>query len=211
MRQSKFTLNAFILIVIIFSAILFFFSLVLVNLSDWGAVNEVSQIEGTDFSIIYSDKKPNGLYQGNPNNAELRLKGDFGHDWGLAIEGDYLYTNEYTSTNLGFMLCRLVRIDLRTFEKETLYSDTILRGRCKSGELVCVKGFIMPSNAPETNSFFKLYGMASSDSPADNSEQEILFLDAADASVKYSIKGRPTDNKAFEVMYLQKTLEEIQK
>ncbi len=211
MRQSKFTLNAFILIVIIFSAMLYFFALVLVNLSDWGAVNEVNAIEGTDLSIIYSDKKPNGLYQGNPNDNNLKLKGNFGHDWGLVIEGDYLYTNEYTSTNLGFMLCRLVRIDLHTYEKETLYTDTILRGRCKSGELVCVKGFVMPSNSPGTNSLFKLYGMTSSDLTTDNSSQEILFLDPADSSVVYSIKDRPTDDKAFEIMYLQKTLEEIQK
>ena len=54
MRQSKFTFNAFLLIVLIFSILVFFFTHFISGMADvaWHyAVNDSYEIEGTDLPI----------------------------------------------------------------------------------------------------------------------------------------------------------------
>ena len=46
----------------------------------------------------------------------------------LTNEGNLLYLNEYHTTDLGFMICDFVCVDLNSFEKQTILKDAILRG-----------------------------------------------------------------------------------
>ena len=214
MRQSKFTFQAFLIIVLIFSVLAFFFTHFLSGMAGvaWHyAVNDSYEIEGTDLSIRYSDKKPSGIYEGDAVNGVLKVEGTFGHDWGIALEGDYLYLNEYRTSTFGMTYCQLVRINIHTFEKEVLMRDTILRGQCTSGELVCVSNTLLPSMMPETNEFCRLYAMTA---PAIDPEQKggtILFLNAADASILYQTEDDEALTDAFEERYLEHSLEEIRK
>ncbi len=60
MRQSKFTFQAFLIIVLIFSVMAFFFTLFLSGMADkaWNPhVNDSYEIAGTNLTIRYSDKK----------------------------------------------------------------------------------------------------------------------------------------------------------
>ena len=209
MQENKFTANALVLVVIVFSAILFLFSIKVVDLSQHAAVNDFYPIEGTDLAVKYSSLSPNGIYQGGKTTGQLKLEGTFGYDWGAAVEGDSLYLNEYTSTDVGVMLCRLVRVDLTTFEKEVLLRDTILRGRCASGELVCLGGYLMPSSFPATNPLCKFYAMSDPDiRPADTSAL-VLFLDPSTGEVVYSVRDDEALTESFEGRYLARTLQEV--
>lgn len=209
MQENKFTANALVLVVIVFSAILFLFSIKVVDLSQHAAVNDFYPIEGTDLAVKYSSLSPNGLYQGGQTTGVLKLEGTFGYDWGAAVEGDSLYLNEYTSTDVGVMLCRLVRVDLTTFEKEVLLRDTILRGRCASGELVCLGGYLMPSDFPATNPLCRFYAMsAPSIRPGDDSAV-VLFLDPQTGETVYAVRDDQALTDVFESRYLQRTLQEV--
>ena len=152
MRQAKFTMNALLLVVLIFSALEFFFTLYLADKADRSAVNDYYRIEGTDLGIRYSNKKDCGIYEGPKNTGTLRLSGTFGHDWGIVKEGDSLFLNEYLTSDLGLTICNLVKVDISTFGKEVLLKDTVLRGRCTSGELVCMNSCFLPSVFPENRS-----------------------------------------------------------
>ena len=214
MKQSKFTFNAFLLIVLIFSILAFFFTHFISGMADvaWHyGVNDSYEIEGSDFSIRYSDKKPNGIYEGDPVNGVLRVEGVFGHDWGIALEGDYLYLNEYRTSTFGMTYCQLVRINIHTFEKEVLLRDTILRGQCTSGELVCVSNTLMPSVQPKTNAFCRLYAMTAAGIDPERDGGTVLFLDAADASVLYQTEDDQALTDVFEERYLLRSLEEVRK
>ncbi len=161
MNGSRFGMNALLLVILIFSAIIFLITVKLAGVSARFAVNEYYLLEGTDLGIRYSSAAENGICQGvNGNTAVLRLAGDFGHDWGAALEGSTLYLNEYSTTELGLMLCRVVKVDTETFQKQVLLEDAILRGRGKNGELVCVSGCLLPSDYPKTNALARLYAMA---------------------------------------------------
>ena len=214
MRQSKFTFQAFLLIVLIFSVLAFFFTHFLSGMAGvaWhAAINDSYVIEGTELSIRYSDKKPSGIYEGDPVNGVLKVEGTFGHDWGIALEGDYLYLNEYLTSTFGMTYCQLVRINIHTFEKEVLMRDTILRGQCTSGELVCVSDTLLPSVQPKTNEFCRLYAMTASGIDPDQDGGTILFLDAAEAKVLYQTEDEEALTDAFEERYLNHSLEEIRK
>ena len=78
MQENKFTANALVLVVIVFSAILFLFSIKVVDLSQHAAVNDFYPIEGTDLAVKYSSLSPNGLYQGGQTTGVLKLEGTFG-------------------------------------------------------------------------------------------------------------------------------------
>lgn len=193
----------------IFSAIIFLFTIKLVDLSDHTAVNDYYPIEGTDLGVRYSSLSPNGIYQGGKTTGQLKLEGTFGYDWGAAVEGNTLYLNEYTSTDVGVMLCQLVRVDLDSYDKEILRRDTILRGRCASGELVCLGGYLMPSSFPATNPLCKFYAMSDPDiRPADSSAL-VLFLDPATGEVVYSVRDDEALTESFEGRYLARTLQEV--
>ena len=212
MKQSKFTFHAFLLIVLIFSAMAFFFTHFLSGMAGiaWNAkVNDSYQIEGTDLFIRYSDKKGNGIVEGDLVNGVLVAEGTFGHDWGIALEGDYLYLNEYRSSTLSLTFCQLVRINIHTFEKEVLMRDTILRGQCESGELVCVSNVLMPASQPKTNAICHLYAMTAGDMDLSSDGGTVLFIDPADAKILYQTEDKDALSDSFEERFLQHTLEEI--
>ena len=204
MGRAKFSMNAFLLVVLIIAGIYFFFTVKLVDMADHRAVNDIYPVEGTDFSIRYSSRKPNGVYQGDRVNGVLRLAGDFGYDWGCAAADGALYLNEYRSTDLGLMLCDLVRVDTATFEKTLLAADTVLRGRCASGELVCLAGTMLPSDLPETNRLCRLYAMTGG-----GGECLVLFLDPASGQVVYSVREPEPLRADLEGKYLSRTLGEV--
>ena len=209
MNNTKFTMNALLIVVMIFAAIGLFFTIKLVNMADRLPVNDFYNIEGTDLSIRYSSLEPSGIYRGNENSHTLVMEGNYGYDWGAIADGDSLYINEYTGTDLGLILCNLVKIDLNTFEKETLYKDTILRGRCKSGELVLMKGYIMPSNAPRNNSLIKFYSMASPDIRTDDNSAVVVYLDPSTGEEVYSLKDKSAKTDTFDSRFIERTLEEV--
>ena len=209
MNQSRFTLNAFLLVVAIMSALTFAITLILPSMADWSAINDFYRIEETDYAIVYSDIKPNGIYEGPEQTAVLRVEGTFGHDWGIVLDEPYLYANEYTSTQMGLMHCSLVRIDLRTFEKETILEDAVLRGRCQSGELVCVAGFLMPSTFPETNSLCRLYAMTTPGIAPWRSGMQVVFLDPSTAEAVGSVSDSNVPDEVFEERYINRTLADI--
>ena len=204
MGRAKFSMNAFLLVVLIIAGIYFFFTVKLVDMADHRAVNDIYPVEGTDFSVRYSSQKPNGVYQGDRVNGVLRLAGDFGYDWGCAAADGALYLNEYRSTDLGLMLCDLVRVDTASFEKTLLAADTVLRGRCASGELVCLAGTMLPSDLPETNRLCRLYAMTGG-----GGDCLVLFLDPASGQVVYSVREPEPLSADLEEKYLSRTLGEV--
>ncbi len=210
MNRTKFSMNALLLVVIIFSALAFVFTIVLVDLADRRAVNEYIPIEGTDCAIRYSSLEPNGLYKGPENTCQLVAEGNFGSDWGAFTVGDRLYLNEYTSTDLGVLLCSVVGIDLNTGEKTVLYRDTVLRGQCVSGEPVCVRGCMLPANFPETNPLCRFYRLTEKNN-APEGGADVIFLDPQTMEETYTVTVPDPFSPVFEKQYLQKTLTEVAK
>lgn len=205
MGRAKFSMNAFLLVVLIIGGIYFFFTVKVVEMADHRAVNEYFPVEGTDLGVRYSSQKPNGIYQGDRVNGVLKLSGDFGYDWGCAAAEGALYVNEYRSTDLGLMLCDLVRVDTQTFEKTLLSADTVLRGRCASGELVCLSGTMLPSDLPEVNRFCRLYTMTGSGW----GETAVQFLDPATGEIVYSVRAPEISDAELEAKFLSRTLGEV--
>ena len=208
MQQPRFTLNSLVIVVSIFTAITFFITLTVVNLADWSAVNDYFPIEGTDLGILYSDEKPSGIYRGYANSGDLMLEGEFSHDWGIVRHDDRLFLNEYRATDLGFMTSRLVRVDLDTFEEEVMIEDAALRGACRSGELVCIRTAMPPSNFPGTNAFCQLYGMTSGMLPIEEATS-VIFVDPESGEVVLTLAGDDAEAGDFEARYLDRTLEEM--
>ena len=212
MRQSRFTFQAFLIIIIIFSVMAFFFTIFLSGMADraWNPhVNDSYEIEGSDLTIRYSDKKGNGIYEGDPVTGVLKVEGSFGHDWGIALVGDHLYLNEYRTSTLGMIFCQLVRIDLNTYEKEVLMRDTILRGKCASGELVCIRNVLMPSVQPKTNELAALYAMTESGIDLKSDGGTVVFIDPEDAKVLYETEDDDVFSDDLTSRYLEHSLEDI--
>lgn len=208
MREPKFSLNAFLLVVLIFAALTLFITVIISHMADRTPVNDFYPVEGTEYMVHYSNLEPDGIYSGTKNDHQLRLEGTFGYDWGAAVEGDSLFINEYNSTDLGVTLCDLVRVDLTTFRRELLLRDTILRGRCASGELVCVRDTLLPSNRPKANALCAFYAMSSMRLNPKSDSAEVLFLDPRTGEIVFSVRdGRALSD--FEARYLARTLEEV--
>ena len=206
MRSPKLSVNALLLVLLIFGGFTFFITVFIVRMADRSGVNTFNPVEGTDYAIRYSSLEPNGLYQGNEVVNSLVVKGNFGFDWGAALEGERLYLNEYKTSNMGVMHSNLVRVDLTTKQKETLLTDAILRGKCASGELVCVRGVLLPANKPESNILCKFYALAA---PGLHDGAEVLFLDPAIGEIVYRVRDDEAMSNAFEARYLKRTLEEV--
>ena len=206
MRSPKLSVNTLLLILLIFGGFTFFITLFIVRMADRSGVNTFNPVEGTDYAIRYSSLEPNGLYQGNEVVNSLVVEGNFGFDWGAALEGERLYLNEYKTSNMGVMHSNLVRVDLTAKQKETLLTDAILRGKCASGELVCVRGVLLPANKPESNILCKFYALTA---PGMHDGAEVLFLDPATGEIVYSVRDDGAMTEAFEARYLQRTLEEV--
>ena len=208
MESPKFSLNAFLLIVIIFSALTFFVTVKLTGMADRTPVNQFVPIEGTELSIRYSSLEPDGIYSGSETVNTLLLEGTYGTDWGAAAVENQLYLNEYRATDLGVLLCDVVRVDTDTFEKTILLHDAILRGRCASGQLVCVTGAMLPANLPEENALCRLYCTDSGVSPSAE-HAAVLYLDPATGSVLGSVQDPNAMGEGFEARYLDRAMEEV--
>ena len=208
MNERKFTVNSLVLIVMIFSLALLFFTVNLVTMAEPYAENSFYRIEGTKYYVHYSTMDPSGIYLGSGRTAQLMIEGEYGHDWGAVAVGDKLYINEYSKTDFGIMLTRLVCIDLTTFEKTVLRNDTMLRGRCRSGELVAVSGFVMPSNMPDTNSLCKMYSFSKNDIHLEDKDAVVLYIDPETAAVVHSVRDKAVLEDDFESRFIETTLEE---
>ena len=209
MNDTKFTMNALVLVVTVFAAIGFFFTVKLGKLADHSVVNEYYPIEGTELGVRYATQMPSGLYRGGEYSRELLVEGDFGYDWGAAAAGDSLWINEYSNSDLGLLRCRLVRLDMGDFHRELTLEDTVLRGRCASGELVCLRGCLLPANAPEVNPLCELYCLAAADLRSDGSGAEVLWLDPETGEVLYRLRDPAAATEAFEERYLLRSLGEV--
>lgn len=211
MQQTRFSMNAFLLVAVIFSAISYFFTIFLTQMADRTPVNAYAQVEGTDLGVLYSNLKPSGLYEGGEQTGTCRVEGIFGYDWGSAAEGTSLYLNEYRTSDFGLLFCDVVRIDTETFAKEVVLEDTVLRGRCASGELVCIRGALMPADQPETDPLCTLYSSASPGLRSRGGEQvpEVCFLDPENMEVLYSAEDPDAFTDLFGERYLERTLQEI--
>ena len=208
MGNSRLTLNGIMIIVIIFSAMLFFFTVTMVEMVNPYGQNEFQPIEGTDLAVKHSSVDENGLYQGPESTAQLVLKGNFGNDWGTTLSGNSLYLNKYAITSLGLIIPEVVRVDTETHEEELLYKDAIIRGRCASGEMIILTDYVMPTNYPDTNPMLKLYSM-SSGVDLDDKTLTVVFMDPGTGEVLYSLEDRAFLEKTFQKKYEDRTLDEI--
>ena len=212
MRQSKFTLNAFLLVVILFSALYFFVTVKVTGMAaDRWPVNSFTPIEGTDLAVRYSSLEPDGIYRGSENVNELLLEGTFGSDWGLALVGDRLYLNAYRTTDLGNLFSDVVFMDMHTYKETTVQTNAVLRGRCASGELVCVSGMLLPANLPDTNALCTLYRLTDASLMPNGAGGKILYLDPETGAVVYEIAYDGSEDEDFDARYLDRSLEEVRK
>ena len=209
MKGEKFTFNSLILVVILITGIFFFFSVKVVEVAEHTAEFEFIPIEGTDLSVCYSNLRTNGIYSGDRVTGELVVPGDFGHDWGAAAEDGVIYINEYTRTSLNLMKCRIAKIEIDGFRKSVYMDDAMLRGRCASGELVLLSGFLMPSGYPKTNPLLMLYGMSSPTVRTDEDGGLVSFVDPKTGSVLYSVWADSNLIDRFDEVFLSRTLEEV--
>ena len=209
MNESKFTVNAAMIVISVFTAIILLVTVGLTNMRSPFPTNEFYPIGDTPYAIRYSSYHPSGIYKGTQNNCTLLLEGTYGYDWGACLAGEKLYVNEYVMSDLGLIQVNLVRIDLSTLQKEVLREDTILRGVCASGEMVCVAGYLMPSNAPQTNALAPLYSMSSADISPKGTDALLLCIDPDTGETVYSTRTADALAEDFEARYLNLTLEEI--
>ena len=89
-------------------------------------------------------------------------------------------------------------------------TDTVLRGRCASGELVCVGDALMEANAPKTNPLCQFYGLSAGIHPEKDGAL-VLFLDPDTAQVVYSVWDDEALTDGFEERYLNCTLGEVRR
>ena len=196
------------LVFILISSIWLFISVRVVDLASLSAVNDYFPIEGTDYAVRYSSILPSGIYQGSKNTGVLMLEGRFGFDWGAVEEDGLLYLNEYRQTRFGLLFCDLVCVDTDGFEKKPLMKDAMLRGRCASGELVCVGGFLTPSNYPETNPLCRLYSVASTELRPGGESLTVYYFDPASGDFVYSLRDDAV-SEDFDERYIERTLAEV--
>jgi len=214
MNNSKFTMNALLVIVIIFSAIGLFFT---VGIYDMGShvylVTDRTEIKGTDLSIKYSTKEPSGIYRGSKYDEELVLEGSFGgNEEGIAVCGDKLYLNEYTFTDAGLTLSEVVMVDTDSFDEYAVLENAALRGRCASGELVCAGDCMSESDKPAVNSLCRLYAMTSAKLRPGSDTATVYYLDPDSGEPVYSTSyNNSMSDKEFEACWLSHTLEEVRK
>ena len=203
MNKPKFTFNAFLLVVVIFSALYFFVTIGVTNVADRTAVNGFFPIEGTEYSVFYSSLEPDGIYSGTANDHKLVLEGTFGNDWGAFLEGDELYINEFRFTDLGFVRSSIVKVNVKTLEKETVFKNALLRGRCLSGEPVCSLDFSLPSNFPASNSLCSFDNLLTGGGRA----SKTAFLDPESGEIVFTVEN--AIERKFNDLYLNRTLEEV--
>lgn len=208
MKKTRFSMNALLLILLIFSALAFFCMVTLDRLASQFPVNDYFPIAGSEYAVRHSSIAPSGICRGSKNTAELVVEGNFGSDWGAYANGDTLLLNEYRNSRLGFLFCDLMRVDASARTKTTLYENAVLRGVCASGEPVCVIGALLPSVYPETNALSRLYRLSAGSLSADGAA-EVLYLDPNTFAPVYSVRDADVNDGDFELRYLARTLEEV--
>ena len=209
MKKTKFSMNALLIVVILFSAICFFFTVSMYDFSNWYTFNDYYPIEGTDLSVRASNMKTNGIWKGPKNSGECLVEGNFGHDWGVAVENNTVYLNEYIPTDIGMTFCRFVSVDLDTKEKKVLMNDAVLRGRCASGELVALEGYLLPVLYPESNALCSFYSISSAQLDPADAGAWVTIIDPKTQKVLYSAYEEDFASKDFDAKYLNRTLKEI--
>ena len=112
-------------------------------------------------------------------------------------------------TTVGMIIPEIVRVDINTLEKEILYKDAMIRGRCASGEMVCLEGYVMPSNFPETNSLLKFYSMSEKDLNPGANICNVTYIDPETGEAVLTLEEQPIIEKSFESKYIDCTLDEI--
>ena len=205
MKKTKFTFNSLLLIVAVFSAIILFVMVTLYDFAVRVSYEEEFPVEGTEYVIRNSNLRPDGLYRQN----DLLCEGTFGYEWGAAKVGNYIYCNEYENTKLGFLTSDLVRIDLDTLEKETVSKNTLLRGKCASGELVCFEGYVDMTWFPETNSLRQLMRVADPDVQPEPQGAIVVFLDPDTGAEEYRVTDPEALTDESAEKYLSTALEEV--
>lgn len=212
MRQPKFSMNAFLLIVILASALYLFVSTSIYDMARPFSQNDVYEIEGTEYVVKYRMQRTtdeSGIYEGPESWSKLLVPGSFGYDWGAAAVGDFLYCNEYHKTKLGFMTSDLVKIDLNTLEKTVLYTDTMMIGRCASGELVCM-GEMVPANwLPKTNELYRLYAASKPKMRTESDGAMVRFYDPEKDTLALELWDDAALTDAREEYYLSAELSEV--
>ena len=205
--RAKLTFNGVLVSISVFSAIAFLIVVKIMGMTDRTAVNSFNRIEGTDLAIRYSNIEPDGLYRGDSTNNELLVEGTFGYDWGAVVDGDSVYLNEYCVSNYALVVSKLVKIDLKTLKKEVLYDNTVLRGRCSSGEMVALSNYMLDANSPKTNRFCKLYNLGLNADYENNAT--ILYLNPENGETVYSVQQKLMPKESFDERYIERTLEEV--
>ena len=207
-------MNAFLLVVLLASALYLFITVVLYDMATLNFRNERYQIEGTDYFVRYFVQKNDdrsGIYDGEYEWSNKLIAGSFGYDWGAAIAGDEYYCNEYHTTRLGFLTCDVVKINLNTFEKEIIYKNTMLKGRCKSGELVCMGETVGANWFPKTNSFYKLYALSLNELHAESESAIVRIIDPESGKTVWEKRDDLALTSEREEFYLSSELSEVMK
>jgi hypothetical protein len=211
LNNTKFTMNALLVIVTIFSAIGLLFTVGIYKMGQHAyLVSDYEAIEGTDLAIRYSTKEPSGIYRGTKYADELVLEGEFGYDKGTTYSEGKLYLNEYRYTDTGFTLCDVVCVDTESFEKTVLMENAMLRGHCESGELVCRGDCFPRSDMPDTNSLCRFYAMTSPKLDPSSGSATVTFIDPASGEIVYTARDDAQEGD-FDEHWLPHTLEEVRK
>ena len=212
MERGRFTFNAFLLVVALASALYLFISVISYDIVMPYVRNDVYPLEGTEYAIKYVVNRTNdesGLYAGSASWDELLVPGNFGYDWGAVVEGDLLFCNEYHKTKLGFTTCDLVKIDLTTLEKTLIARDTMLLGRCASGELVCMGDTVPADWLPATNPLYDLYRIPAGHMQAETYGALVRFYDPADGSLLREFPDEEALTSERQEYYLSSSFAEV--
>jgi len=209
MDSRKYTMNSFVLTVILFSAIFLFFTVTVSDMADTHVINENYPLEDTGYYIRYTTHIPSGIYDGEGQGAHLLLEGSYGHDWGAYVSGDTLYCNEYHTTTLGYMTTNVVKINLKDFSKEVLYEDCMVRGVIASGELLLYDNVVMPNWFPKSNPLCLMYDISGKGDPLDSLEATVVLYDITAAKEVYRKDDTLAQSDKRVEFYLSKTLQEL--
>ena len=209
MNRTKFTMNSFVLVIILASALFMFFTIFMDTLANRSVRNESYPIEGTEYYVRYTTHIPSGIYVGYDSDDTLMLEGSYGYDWAGLLKDDYYFCNEYHKTVFGFMTSDVVRISLEDFSKEIILKDATVKGFCASGELVCFSNVVMPNWFPGTNAICKLYGMAQGCDGYDSEMAIVNVIDPDTLQILYSAEDGKALSDERGSYYLSSSLQEI--
>ena len=209
MNKTKFTMNSFVLVVMIASALFLFFTIFMDSLANRTVLNQSYPIEGTPYYVRYTTHIPSGIYDSYDDDNALMIKGSYGYDWAGLLIDDFYFCNEYHKTVFGFMTSNVVRISLKDFSKQIVLEDATIKGRCSSGELVCFGDVLMPNWFPGSNALCKLYGAAIGCDRYDSETATVSFIDPETLQMLYSVKDQHALSDERGDYYLSSSLQEI--